>query len=167
MEPEFSFPIQKNPPLSLSWARRIQSTNTHPISLKTMQLFLPSTYIGLKVFRRTFQPEFCKHFCFLLCLLHTGLLLDSNWFGQPNDIWWGARSTDFMIMMLPWTSSHFLHFMFRYSHHTPSNCILLSPSKIRIPITQSRVYKYIIQTEASLSLKGKGKDISVRGRGGR
>jgi hypothetical protein len=137
MEPEVSLPYSQES----ATVRVLSQTNPvhkHPPHLfENHVIFSFHLRIGLKVFLRAFQSEFCKHFCYLPCMLHTGLLLDFHWFDQPNNIWRGARSIKLLIILLS-KSSHSLHFMFRYAHYPaftpPQNYIPLSPPEIKNPV---------------------------------
>jgi hypothetical protein len=61
---------------SLSWARCIQSTPSHPISLRSI-LILPSHLrLGLTngLFLQTYQAKYCMYFSSLPCMLHVPLI---------------------------------------------------------------------------------------------
>jgi hypothetical protein len=56
---------------SLYWASRIQSTSSHPISLRSMLML--SSHLRpslLSAFLQVFQPKFWTHFSPLSCALH-------------------------------------------------------------------------------------------------
>jgi len=71
--------------MSLSWARCVQSTPSHPISQRSILILSSHLFLGLLsgLFLQVFWPKFCTHFSFLPCMLHA-LHISSSLISTPQ-----------------------------------------------------------------------------------
>jgi len=100
---------------SLPLARCIQSTYSHPISVRLFWYFPP---IYACVFRvvsslQVFQLKYCMHFSSVPCVLHVPPTSSSLiWYLNPNNIWWSVQvmeNSSLFSLMHPSTVSSFLN----------------------------------------------------------
>jgi hypothetical protein len=122
---------------SLSWARRIQSTHPHNISLRAVPMLSSQLHTGLQsgLFPSVFPIKPPVNFSHLSHACYMSRSSHSPWFDHPNNIWWSVQFMKLLITQSPPTSYHFLPLKLKYSHHS----VLKRPPLIRDQV--SRPYK--------------------------
>jgi hypothetical protein len=95
---------------SLTWARWIHSTDSQPISLRSM--LIPSSHLRLGLTSGRFHSGFPtkslytflppSHACHMPCPPH------SPWFGLPINIWWWVQIMKLPIVQLSPFSRYFI-----------------------------------------------------------
>ena len=97
MEPESSLPYSQEPPLSLSWARPLQSTPPPDPIYWSLILILPS-HLRLSLPSALFSWHLPLETLWapLLSSIRDTCSTQSSWFAHWHNIWWGVQ-----FMMLP------------------------------------------------------------------
>jgi hypothetical protein len=85
---------------SLSWTRCIQSTTSHPTSLRSI-LILSSQVFRVVSSLQVFKPKFCMNFLFLPCVLHVtsvspSLIWSVKYYSPFNG--WNCRNACILVL---------------------------------------------------------------------
>jgi hypothetical protein len=115
---------------SLSWARWIQSTSSHCISLRSVIL---SSYPCLGLSSGLFSSSFPTRILYAFLISHMLLFsssVSSSLIWSPNNIWRSVQVTKFLIMQSSPASFHFLPHRFKYFSHYP---VLKHPQSMLFP----------------------------------
>jgi hypothetical protein len=117
-KPTVHYLIHNSPPLIRTWARWIQSTPSHPISLRSiiilsfyLRLCLPS---GL--FPSRFRTKILYAFLIPLSALYMPCPSHPPWLNHPNNIWWSVQVMKLLITQSSPASRHFLLYRCQQTH---------------------------------------------------
>jgi len=94
---------------TLSWARWIQSSPSHLISLTSILILSSQLHLCLSsdLFHLDFSTK--NWYIFLICLAcYMSSPYHGPWCNHPNNIWWSVQVMKFLIMQYSPSSRHFL-----------------------------------------------------------
>jgi hypothetical protein len=112
MEPQCSLPCSQEPcTFALSWAKCIQSTTLHPISVRSILILLSHLHSAL--FPSGSQQKYIishiSHTCYMSRPPH------SPRFDRPSNIWWRLSFMKLLIVQSSPAARHFLPLRSKYS----------------------------------------------------
>jgi len=96
--------------LSLSWARWIQSTTSHTISLRSILILSSDPCLGFLSCSSLyiFQPKYCMHFSSLSHAHYMPCSFHPPWLDHPDNVLWSVQVMKLLVMLSPAAFHHFL-----------------------------------------------------------
>jgi len=98
----------------ISWARWLQSTPCHPISVSPLLILSSYLRLGLPscLFLMLFNHKVCMHFCFLLHIQHFTISSPLSW--SPLWYWAGSKIVKLFIRTMSTFSSNLIHWSIQH-----------------------------------------------------